>query len=186
MCLLVPAGVTFSPVCLRCCKNTRKNRRLDNAVAGTSNFYNPELFVTTTAGEDETSEANPLNRNGDAFDVASRYQAVAELAAAEPATRGSVVQEYTCPLDNPTDRALFQLGSWPSELGSAILHHGPCRQTGRFSISSENGNMRIFSEKHYHMEMEWQWLCFSPPMKKPYCQSCCVFGDRAMEGGVTH
>ena len=36
--------------------------------------YNPELFVATTAAEDETSEGNPGNRNGDAVEVAPRYQ----------------------------------------------------------------------------------------------------------------
>ena len=50
-------------------KKTRgKKRRLDNAVVGTSKSQN--FFVTTTAGEDETSEANPRNSSGDAVDVA--------------------------------------------------------------------------------------------------------------------
>ena len=71
-------------------------------------------------------------------------EAAAELAAAEPAPRGPVVQELYLTLDNSTDRALFQLGTWPSEPRLAILHHGPCRQKGPFAISSENGNRRIF------------------------------------------
>ena len=55
--------------------------------------------------------------------------------------------------------------------------------------------IRIFYERHYHahygaMEIERQWLCFSPTMKKPYCQSCWLFGDpQAMQkewaGGVS-
>ena len=32
---------------------------------------------------------------------------------------GTVIDHLT--LDNPTDRALFQLGTWPSELRSAIF-----------------------------------------------------------------
>ena len=86
-------------------------------------------------------------------------------------------------LDDQTDRALFQLGTLPSELISAIFHHGPCRPIGPFAISRENGNRHIFSgEKHYHahsgtIEIERQWLCFSPTMKKPYCQRCWFFGD---------
>ena len=27
------------------------------------------------------------------------------------------------------------------------------------------------------MEIERQWLCFLPTLKKPYCQSCWLFGD---------
>ena len=95
-------------------------------------------------------------------------------------------------LDNPTDHALFQLSTWPSELRSAILHHGPCRSNELFTINSENGNRCIFSGEnitmhilglwksddngsashhrwgsHYcqSVEIEWQWLCFSPPMR---------------------
>ena len=39
-----------------------------------------------------------------------------------------------------------------------------------------------FLGKDYHahfgaVEIERQWLCFSPPMKKRYCQSCYLFGD---------
>ena len=55
--------------------------------------------------------------------------------------------------------------------------------------------IRIFYERHYHahsgaMEIERQWLCISPTMKKPYCQSCWLFGDpQAMQkewaGGVS-
>ena len=96
-------------------------------------------------------------------------------------TGSSGVIDYLT-LDNPTDRALFQLGTWPSELRSAILHHGPCRSKVPFAISSENGNRRIFLENHYHahsgaVEIERQWLCFSPPTNKPNFQSCCLFGD---------
>ena len=83
---------------------------------------------------------------------------------------------------NPTDRAIFQLGILPSEVRSAILHHGPCRPKVSFAISSENGNRCMFPETHYHahsgaMEIERQWLCFSPTMKKPSRQRCWLFGD---------
>ena len=53
-------------------------------------------------------------------------------------------------LDNPTERALFQLDTFPTELRTTNIHHGPCRPKEPFDISSENGNRRIFSEKHYH------------------------------------
>ena len=102
--------------------------------------------------------------------------------AAEQAPRGPVVQGLDLTLYNSTDRALFHLGTLPSELISAILHHGPCRPKGPFAISSENGNRRIFSETHCHahygaMETERQWLCFSPMTKKPSRQSCWLLGD---------
>ena len=51
-------------------KNREKKRRLDNAVAGTSEIHS--FFVTTTASEDETFKDNLGNSNGDAIDVAPR------------------------------------------------------------------------------------------------------------------
>ena len=47
---------------------------------------------------------------------------------------------------------------------------------------SEGGRIRGVLLYHAHsgaMEIERQWLCFSPTMKKPYCQSCWLFGDRS-------
>ena len=49
-------------------KHRKKKRRLDNAVAGTSKIRS--FFVTTTVGEDKTSEGNPENSKRDAVDVA--------------------------------------------------------------------------------------------------------------------
>ena len=88
-----------------------KKRRLDNAVAGTSKSQS--CFETTTAGEDETFEGNPANSNGDAFDVTPPVPVPENEAAAQPPTaepaRGPVVQALYLMLDNPTDRAVFQL-----------------------------------------------------------------------------
>ena len=165
-------------------------------MAGTSKIRS--FCVTTTAGEDEISEGNPENSKHDEVDVAPSIPApedeaaaepapeneggaaepataeptTAEATTAEPARRGPVVQELDLALDNPTDRALFQLGTLPTELRTTIILHGPCRPKEPFAISSGNGNGRIFSEKHYHehsgaMEIERQRLCFSPTTKKP-------------------
>ena len=147
----------------------RENKcRLDNVVSGTSKIRS--LCVTTAAGEDETSEGNPENGKRDAVDVAPSVPAPENEAAVEPTTtasvtaeqehRGPVVQELDLTLDNSTDRALFQLGTLPTELRTTIIHHGPCRPKEPFAISSENGNRHIFSERHYAhsgvMEIERQ------------------------------
>ena len=83
-------------------------------MAGTSKIQS--FFVNTTAAKDDNSEGNPGNSNADAVDVAPpvptpEYEAASEPAASEPAPRGPVVQELYLTLDNPTDRALFQLGT---------------------------------------------------------------------------
>ena len=65
-------------------KKREKKRRLDNAVAGTSKIRS--FFVTTTAGEDETSEGIQDNSKRDAVDVAPSVPAPEDEAAAEPAS----------------------------------------------------------------------------------------------------
>ena len=145
------------PLCFQCSETKReKKRRWHNSVAGSSKIQS--FFVTTTTGK------------------------AAEPAAAEPAPRGQVVQELDLTLGNPTLRALFQLGTLPSERRSEILHHGPRRPKGPFPTCSENGNRRIFSETHYPahsgaIDIKRQWLCFSATTKKPSCQSCWLLGD---------
>ena len=79
-------------------------------------------------------------------------------------------------------RSLPAIGTLPSEVRSAILHHGPCRPKVPFTISSENGNRCMFSETHYNAhsgatEIKRQWLCFSPTTKKPSRQSCWLLDD---------
>ena len=52
-------------------------------------------FVTTTAGEDETSEDNPENNKRDAFDVAPSVPAPEDEAGAEPAPKNEAGAEPT-------------------------------------------------------------------------------------------
>ena len=67
------------------------------------------FFVTTTAGEDETSEGNPENSKRDAVDVAPTVPApenetAAEPATAEPATAEPATAEPT--MSEPTTTEL--------------------------------------------------------------------------------
>ena len=62
-------------------------------MAGTSKIRS--LFVTTTAGEDETSEGNPENSKRDAVDVVPSVPAPEDEAAAEPALENDAAAEPT-------------------------------------------------------------------------------------------
>ena len=126
-------------------------------MAGTSKSRS--FFVTTTAGEDETSEGNPENSSRGAVDVAPSVPAPENEAARnqqrwnqprrKPARRGPVVRELDLTLDNPTDRALIQLGTLTTELRTTIIHHGPCRPkrmaTDAFS-REKNTTMHILGQ----------------------------------------
>ena len=85
-------------------------------MAGTNKIQSG-FFVTTTAGEDETSEGNRGNVKDDVVDVAPPV----------PTPEGPVVQELDLMLDNPTDRALFQLGTLPS--GNSSSRSKPPKRT---------------------------------------------------------
>ena len=52
-------------------KHLKKKHGLANEVVGPSKIQ--RFFLTTTAGEDETSLDNPGNSNDDAVDVVPRY-----------------------------------------------------------------------------------------------------------------
>ena len=124
--------INVRPVCVRCCKQTREDASTGQCRGrGTSKIQT--FYETPKPGEVETTEGNPGNSNGgDAVDVAPPVPAPEDEEAAEPeaaktSPHGPVVQELDMMLDNPTDRGLFQLGTSPSELRSAILHHGPFR-----------------------------------------------------------
>ena len=74
-------------------KNER--RSVDWTMRWPARVKSRSFFVTTTAGEDETSEDNPENNKRDAFDVAPSVpahdnEAAAKPTTAEPAQRGPV------------------------------------------------------------------------------------------------
>ena len=71
--------------------NERRSVYVDNVVAGKSKMRS--FCVTTTAGEDETSESNPVNSKRDAVDVAP--SAPVDEAAAEPAPENEAAAEPT-------------------------------------------------------------------------------------------
>ena len=74
-------------------KQREKKRRLDNAVAGMSKILC--FFVTSTAGEDETSEGNPENSKRDSVDVAPSVPAPEDEEEAEPAPENEAAAEQT-------------------------------------------------------------------------------------------
>ena len=168
-------------------KRREKKRLLDNAVAGTSGITGIKRFFSAPELDDETDDGNSIAVDGDAVLVPAAPE---DEAAAEQPQQPGQVQELPVPelgldlsVDNPTDRAHFQLGTLSTEMTTAVLRHGPCRPNGPFSLNAKY-NRRIFSEKLYRahsgaMQIERQWLCFSPTMQRPYCQSCWLFGDRS-------
>lgn len=71
----------------------------------------------------------------------------------------------------PTDRGHFEDTVTKTDLLSAIIAAGPCRPK-----KAECPD--VFSEKYYsrwtkgNIKIERMWLCFSPSLKKPYCETC--------------
>ena len=102
----------------------------------------PEDKAAAEPAREDEAAAEPAPEDEAAAEPTPTEPATAEPALTEPTRRGPVVQELDLTLDNPTNRALFQLGTLPTELRTTIIHHGPCRRKVPFAISSENGNRK--------------------------------------------
>ena len=96
-------------------------------------------------------------------------------------------REKTRRLDNAVVQSLFvtttagQYGGTNSG-GTRTTWNGNRPDAGRLStrliaLSSSYRHSAKRSEIGKPMEIERQWLCFSPTMKKPSCQRCWLFGD---------
>jgi len=83
--------------------------------------------------------------------------------------------EFDPSAEFPTDRGLFEDTIEDCDLKELILKHGPCKP-------QESPD---FNQKHYYcytkgnLKLPRLWLCFSPTLKKPYCESCWLFADRS-------
>ena len=113
--------------------------------------------------------------------------AVASTSASSPIDTTSSDHEVVCldlSAEYPTDRAHFP-SRVSDELRNLIVNFGPCRPKGPFPVNEEFGR-RSFSEKNYHatsggITIQRLWLCFSPQLNRPYCQSCWLFGDQSAQ-----
>ena len=111
--------------------------------AGTSKIRN--LFVTTTAGEDETAKSNPENSKRDTVDVAPSVPAPEDEAAAEPAPENEAAAEPTTAeptTAEPTTAEPARRGQVIQELDLTLARQ-PDRSrflsTGHVANRTENG-----------------------------------------------
>ena len=69
-----------------------------------------------------------------------------------------------------------------SLLKHAIIEHGPCRPKCESSFVNEHGKVNFNPSYYFHkdgnIEVPRQWLCYSPSLKKPYCEICWLFAER--------
>ena len=81
----------------------------------------------------------------------------------------------------PTDRGIL-----PSDVKDpmrlAIIEHGPCRPQCSLSFANDNGKTNFIPSYYTHrvgnIEIPRQWLCYSPSLNKPYCETCWLFAER--------
>ena len=89
--------------------------------------------------------------------------------------------------DFPTDRGHFPSTIEEEDLKRLILNHGPCRPDGPFTVENGQGSIITnFSSSYYQLHTKNKtcprsWLCYSPILKKPYCENCWLFADRNHE-----
>ena len=99
---------------------------------------------------------------------------------------------FNCEIPCPTDRAYFPSTINPSGLIELIVSHGTCKPVGPFEENEGDGGRAIFTTKHYYfysagnLRITRDWLCFSPILKKPSCQTCWLFADRQIRTQSVH
>ena len=156
-------------------KNERRSVGLTiNAVAGTSKIRRftaenskrdaVDVAPSVPAHEVEpAAEPSPENKAAAVplttvtAEPATVEPATAEPTTAEPARRGPVDQELDLTLDNPTDRALFQLGRLPTKRRTAIIHHGDAAQKDSLLSEARMAIKYAFSMKDTTMHILGQW-----------------------------
>ena len=108
----------------------------------------PTTAEPTTA---KPTTAEPTTAKPTTAEPTTAKPTTAEPTTAEPARRVQAVQELDLTLDNPTDRALFQLGTLPTKLRTTIIYYGPCCPKGQL-LSAARMTTDTFSlrKKHYH------------------------------------
>lgn len=163
-------------------KRSEKKRKLEIAVANTSkidNFFNARSSSSQHVEDDQDDAELTMQLQLSKPETMTTADPIQHKNDEEPC----VVQQFIVldlSEDNPTDRAHFSTFMSP-ELRDQILNYGPCRPKGPLPLHEEH-ERRVFSDKHYHvhngaMQIERLWLCFSPKIKRPFCQSCWLFGD---------
>ena len=186
-------------------KRRDKKQKLENAVTNTPKMEN-YFGVNKTSVVPQSDEEQELGLECDASvsvllnlrDRALASAAGEMLASDNEPTAEASTSSSAEPIDTtysdhelvyldlsaeyPTDCAHF-----PSRMSDVLRDHvvsfGPCRPKGPYPVNDEFGR-RSFSEKHYQVTsggitIERSWLCFSPQLNKPYCQSCWIFGDQS-------
>jgi hypothetical protein len=184
-------------------KRAEKQRRIEAAVAGTpaiSSFLKQRSstssvdIIPVPAAAVESAE----DSEEDVFGRAQASGADVHTSSTDKdvtATAQSGIPIFPSGSSITSDTDLFQVdrsfpsdrGHFPSTITSAslksmILSHGPCRPTGPFE-EDETGRA-VFNDKYYHyfstgnLKITRDWLCFSPSLKRPYCQTCWLFADR--------
>ena len=80
----------------------------------------------------------------------------------------------------PTDRGNFPGDIQDPSLKRAILEHGSCRPTDNFF--NTEGKVNFTASYYFHtvdnIQIPRQWICYSPKLKRPYCEVCWLFADR--------
>ena len=120
---------------------------LENEAAAEPTTSEPGTAETITA---EPTTAEPTSAEPTTSEPGTAEPITAEPTTADAARRGPVVQELDLTLDNPTDRDLFQLGTLPTEMRTAVIHHGPCRP--KEGANGVSGNPKKFGVKIKSLE----------------------------------
>ena len=82
----------------------------------------------------------------------------------------------------PTDRGILPTDVNDPVLKRAIIEHGSCKPKCVSHFENQEGKTNFFPSYYSYRDgnivVPRQWLCYSPSLKKPYCEVCWLFAER--------
>ena len=169
-------------------KRNKKKKQLEESVKNTSSISSYFSSISSNPnnindGEEErddiTNSDNDSIQGTNESNVDSAEVNVNEHDVNEENQNNNNL-DYT--KEYPTDRGLYDGDINDEKLKRAIIEQGPCRpKDEKLFLNMEGKTNFLLCYYHHHienMEIARTWLCYSPSLRKPYCQVCWLFADR--------
>ena len=174
-------------------KDVKKAKSVENTKSLDSYFGKNGQGSSSSASFDVVSVDNsiggiPLSERNDNEDENANNDSGGDLVCDDECFSSNTVPERTAETVHldftqkyPTDRGMLPRDV-NDDLKREIIGHGPCRPKCEVNFVNEHGKANFFPSYYYrrqdNIEVSRQWLCYSPSLQKPYCETCWLFVER--------
>ncbi len=166
----------------------RKDGESSSATASSSMLNSDAADVSVTGSDEEDSLMVVDSEISISNEIASNECTEGEeedlIIGVSEIDDVDVTESVVLNLDNeyPTDRGILPSDVEDPILRRTIIEHGPCRPQCSSEFVNDDGKTNFIPSYYSHrvgnIEVPRQWLCYSPSLKKPYCEICWLFAER--------